>query len=252
MFQALEDNGYVIDEDFFDPYGSCRGGGSVPACNAQDCYHFWVECDMMSNELFDTDGAVPLEEIEKREWCGSAAQYAGETGGSGDSGDVEAPAGSLLHVDLSPTETSVLVDWTSRTWGSNSLSGNGTGYAEYRFEPCPSGTGDCVLLRKLVVYGGDIEVNGVEVTNMIAQLIRPIWLQYDTSFGVDIYPRDLIMLLTYKLGNDRVAWQISNSSTSEGRIDPLTDAFVLNALEFSGSQGDISVSVELDVGGSHQ
>lgn len=124
----------------------------------------------------------------------------------------------------------MLVDWTSRTWGSSSLSGNGTGYAE----------------------GGDIEVNGIEVTNMIAQLIRPAWLPYNSSLGVDIYAGDLAMLLTYKINGRRIAWQMSNSDASEGTIDPLTDAFMLNALDFSGSQGDIRVSVELDVGGSHR
>lgn len=60
MLARLDENGFVIDENLFDPYGHCLGGGSLPACNGVECYNFWVECDMLSNELFDTDGTVPL------------------------------------------------------------------------------------------------------------------------------------------------------------------------------------------------
>jgi len=136
--------------------------------------------------------------------------------------------------------------------GSNFLYGSGTGQADYRIETCPAGVGDCIDLRRLVIYGGDIEVNGVTASNLIVQLTHPVWLPYSSSLDVDIAVGDLPMLLTYKIGNDRIAWQVSNTNASGGMIDPLANIFILDTLDFSGLHDGTRLTVELDIGGAHQ
>jgi hypothetical protein len=252
LFNWLDEQGYV-PTDAINAGLSCRGGGYFEACNNDEppsCGDFAVMCDVVSNELFDTEGAVPLEHLETKEWCGAAAENAG--GESDETGEYQMPVGSVYHVSLDPTDTAILADWTSRTWGNDFLSGNGDGYADYRIETCPTGGGNCIHLLRLVIYGGDIEVNNIEVSNLIAQLINPVWLPYGSTSEVDIYAGDLPMLVTYKIDNTRIAWEASNSNVSGGMINPTADEFILDTLEFSGSQGDIEVFIELDVGGSHQ
>jgi hypothetical protein len=243
-----------LDTETWSPYTTCLNGGYVSACNGPeltDCHNVWVTCNFMSNELVNDQGVVPLDSLEKRELCGSAAAQ-GDTGDTGEPVDTGDPVGAVFHVALSPTQTSAHAHWTSRTWGSGHSFGTGGGYVEYRVGACPTDVGDCINLRRLVVYGGDAEINGIEVSNLIAQLTDPVWLPYDSDLSVDLHPRALSMLLTYKLGDDRIGWKLSNTNSTGGVIDPSRDVFRLDTLVFSASEEDTVVTLELDVGGSHQ
>ena len=96
------------------------------------------------------------------------------------------------------------------------------------------------------------EVNGFVVSNLIAQLMEPTWLTYVDGAQVTVDPGDLHMFVTYQIGSTRVAWEASNIRMADGVIDPLSDQFSLTSLSFGESEGDVDVSVEIDIEGSHR
>ncbi|MFV8754260.1 hypothetical protein ACNOYE_27260 [Nannocystaceae bacterium ST9] len=233
----------------------CLAGMPFKVCTgifSNECFWFQVTCAFVSNELFDGIGVVPLASLETRELCGDSKPDS-LVGVDDEAGpDSTTPTWSNHRVVLDPSQTTALVEWSSSTWGHHALTGRFTGSVSYRLDTCSTGGGDCVVLRRLVVYGGDVEVDGVLASNLVMQLIDPVELPYTEGAAIEISPGMLSMLLTYQVDGRWIGWAAANSNASTGIVDPGTDAFDLGSLVFDGESDDVRLSVEVEIGGIHE
>ncbi|NJK30903.1 MAG: hypothetical protein HC927_00065 [Deltaproteobacteria bacterium] len=197
---------------------------------------------MQSNEIFDENGELEPGRLETMEVCFPTPA---------DDGYV--PVWSDRFVQIVPDWSGVWVDWRSDIWGGGTQHGTFSGDASYRIDECTASlSSSCLHLNRLTLFGGDLWINGIAVSNVIVKIEEPVELPISEHGDVDIPPSTLPLLVTYYIDDEMFTIRTTNTAPGSGRIDYNTDLFRLTDIRVDEVRAGIDIQTLMDVGAVHR